>query len=156
MKPEDDPANYTYEKCYPPSPELQEYLEERDKEAKTVEKAVAEAKKARQAESMKRAKAKYYQKKKEDPEFVEMMREKAKTYYTVNKDVPEYKEQHRLYTKKYYEMNRDRTNEYYQNYHHNKKVKELTQRLETFGFEKIATIVIANKKTKMFNDFENE
>ena len=83
-----DPDNYTYENCYPPSPDLREYLEERDKEAKAEE----EAKKVRQTESVKKAKAKYYQKKKQDPEFVEMMCEKAKKYYTSNKDTPEHKE----------------------------------------------------------------
>ena len=111
IDPSDDPANYTYENCYPPSPALREYLEERDKEAKTAERAAAEAKKARQAESVKRAKAKYY----------------AMEHNEKNK-------------------------EYYQNYRYEKKLKEVTQKLESLGIEKIAEIVIANKKHKMFYD----
>ncbi len=116
-----------------------------------VENPVMDDKKLKQLESVKRAKAKYYQKKKQDTEFVEMMREKAKTYYTAKKDDPEYKEQQRIYAKKYHEMNRERTNEYYQNYYHNKKLKQVIQKLEILGIEKIAELIIAHKKVKIFD-----
>ena len=148
MTGEMDPVNYTYENCYPPSPDLQEYLEERDKEAKAAEIAEAEAKKARHTESIRKAKAKYYQKVKNNPDFLENIKKNSKIYYERHKDEPEFKEVQRLRAKEHQEKNK----EYYQNYRYEKKLKEVTQKLESLGIEKIAEIVIANKKHKMFYD----
>jgi len=141
----DDPANY-------PSPDLQEYLEERDKEAKAAERAAAEAKKARLVESVKKAKAKYYQKIKNDPDFQENIKKNSKIYYERHKDEPEFREAQRLRAKQHSEKNK----EYYQNYRYEKKVREVTQKLESFGFERIAEILIANKKVKMLDVSINE
>jgi len=137
----DDPANY-------PSPDLQEYLEEREKERKAAE----EAKKARLVESVKKAKAKYYQKIKNDPDFQENIKKNSKIYYERHKDEPEFREAQRLRAKQHSEKNK----EYYQNYRYEKKVREVTQKLESFGFERIAEILIANKKVKMLDVSINE
>jgi hypothetical protein len=137
----DDPAIY-------PSPDLQEYLEEREIEAKTVE----EAKKARLVESVKKAKAKYYQKIKNDPDFQENIKKNSKIYYERHKDEPEFREAQRLRAKQHSEKNK----EYYQNYRYEKKVKEVTQKLESFGFERIEEILIVNKKVKMLDVSINE
>jgi len=149
---EKDPANYLYENCYPPSPDLQEYFEERDKEAKAAERAAAEAKKARLVESVKKAKAKYYQKIKNDPDFQENIKKNSKIYYERHKDEAEFREAQRLRAKQHSEKNK----EYYQNYRYEKKVREVTQKLESFGFERIAEILIANKKVKLFDVSINE
>ena len=130
------------------SPDLQEYLEEREREAKAAE----EAKKARLVESVKKAKAKYYQKVKNDPDFLENIKKNSKIYYERHKDDPEYREAQRLRAKKHSEKNK----EYYQNYRYEKKVKEVVQRLETLGFERIAEILIANKKVKILDVSINE
>jgi len=137
----DDPTNY-------PSPDLQEYLEEREIEAKAAE----EAKKARLEESVKKAKAKYYQKIKNDPDFQENIKKNSKIYYERHKDEPEFKEAQRLRAKQHSEKNK----EYYQNYRYEKKVREVTQKLESFGFERIAEILIVNKKVKMLDVSINE
>ena len=137
----DDPTTY-------PSPDLQEYLEEREREAKAAE----EAKKARLVESVKKAKAKYYQKIKNDPDFQENIKKNSKIYYERHKDEPEFREAQRLRAKQHSEKNK----EYYQNYRYEKKVREVTQKLESFGFERIAEILIANKKVKMLDVSINE
>jgi len=141
----DDPANY-------PSGDLQEYLEEREREAKAAERAAEEAKKARLVESVKKAKAKYYQKIKNDPDFQENIKKNSKIYYERHKDEPEFREAQRLRAKQHSEKNK----EYYQNYRYEKKVREVTQKLESFGFERIAEILIANKKVKMLDVSINE
>ena len=137
----DDPTNY-------PSPDLQEYLEEREREAKAEE----EAKKARLVESVKKAKAKYYQKIKNDPDFQENIKKNSKIYYERHKDEAEFREAQRLRAKQHSEKNK----EYYQNYRYEKKVREVTQKLESCGFERIAEILIANKKVKMLDVSINE
>ena len=137
----DDPTTY-------PSPDLQEYLEERERERKTEE----EAKKARLVESVKKAKAKYYQKIKNDPDFLENIKKNSKIYYERHKDEPEYREAQRLRAKQHNEKNK----EYYQNYRYEKKVREVTQKLESCGVERIAEILIANKKVKMLDVSINE
>jgi hypothetical protein len=131
-----------------PSPDLQEYLEEREREAKAAE----EAKKARLVESVKKAKAKYYQKIKNDPDFLENIKKNSKIYYERHKDEPEFREAQRLRAKEHSVKNK----EYYQNYRYEKKVKEVTQKLESFGFERIAEILIANKKVKLLDVSINE
>ena len=139
----DDPTNYL-------SPDLQELLEER--EVKAAERAAAEAKKARLVESVKKAKAKYYQKIKNDLDFQENIKKNSKIYYERHKDEPEFREAQRLRAKQHSEKNK----EYYQNYRYEKKVKEVTQKLESFGFERIAEILIANKKVKLLDVSINE
>ena len=58
-----------------------------------------------QSESLKRAKARYYQKKKEqDPEFMKKNAEKTKQYYEANMD------KHHITCMKNYEANKDRIN----------------------------------------------
>lgn len=104
-----------------------------------------------QSEAVKKAKAKYYQKKKEDLEYMEKIRDKSKIYYNENKDKPEFKEYH----KKYYQENKEeimtRNQEYYKNYYYNKKFQEVKSKLEEIGFDQLAKILIATHKTKILN-----
>ncbi len=81
----DDPTTY-------PSLDLQEYLEERERERETEE----EDKKARLVESVKKAKSKYYQKNKNNPDFQENIKKNSKIYYERHKDEPEFREAQRL------------------------------------------------------------
>jgi hypothetical protein len=106
-----------------PSPDLQEYLEERERLAKVAE----EAKKVRLVESVKKVKAKYYQKIKNDLDFQENIKKNSKIYYERHKDEPEFREAQRLRAKEHSVKNK----EYYQNYRYEKKVKEVTQKLES-------------------------
>ena len=108
-------------------------------------------KKAKQAESLKRSKAKYYQSIKDKPEFLENIKKNSKIYYDRHKDEPEFKEYHRLRAIEHQQQNK----EYYQTYRYNKKLNEVIQTLEGLGFEKIAKILIANKKVKMFDVSDN-
>ena len=104
-----------------------------------------------QSEAVKKAKAKYYQKKKQDAEFVTKLRDKSKNYYYEHKDDPEFKEYH----KKYYEDNKEeiiaRTKDYYKNYNYNKKLKDVVSKLEEKGFEQVAKILIATRKVKLLD-----
>ncbi len=108
-------------------------------------------KKAKQAESLKRSKAKYYQSIKDKPEFLENIKKNSKIYYDRHKDEPEFKEYHRLRAIEHQQQNK----EYYQTYRYHKKLNEVIRTLEGLGFEKIAEIVIANKKVKIFNVSDN-
>jgi hypothetical protein len=108
-------------------------------------------KKAKQAESLKRSKAKYYQSIKDKPEFLENIKKNSKIYYDRHKDEPEFKEYHRLRAIEHQQQNK----EYYQTYRYKKKLNEVIQTLEGLGFEKIAEILIANKKVKMFDVSDN-
>lgn len=108
----------------------------------------------KQSEAQKRAKSKYYQKKKQEPEFIEASRQRAKEYYEIKKNDPEYKEHYKNYSKEYYKINSEKTKEYYKNYNYNKKIKEVVEKLENLGILKIAEIIINNKKVKLFDNFE--
>lgn len=105
-------------------------------------------------DSLKRAKAKYYQKKKNDLEFIEASRIRSRKYYEERKDDPEYKEHCKQYAKEYYKENNEKTKEYYKKYHYNKKLKDVTHKLEILGMDKIAEILISNKKVKMLESYE--
>jgi len=107
-------------------------------------------------ESVKKAKAKYYLKQKQDPEFIEKNRKRAKEYYDSKKNDPEYKELLNIKSKMYQELNKEKIDkekakEYYKNYYFNKKVKEVVLKLETLTVEQIAEILVINKKVKLLN-----
>jgi hypothetical protein len=112
---------------------------------------IIEEVKRKQPESLKRAKAKYYQRKKQDFEFIEAARERSRKYYDTRKDDPEYKEHCKQYAKEYYKINNEKTKEYYKNYYYNKKLKDVTHKLEILGMDKVAELLINNKKVKILD-----
>ena len=109
------------------------------------------AKQAKKTEALKRAKAKYYQSIKEKPEFIERIAKNSKIYYERHKDEPAFKEYNKSHVKEYQEKNK----EYYANYRYEKRLKDVVEKLEDLGFEKIAHILLANKKTKI-NKFSSK
>ncbi len=100
------------------------------------------AKRARQLEGIKRSKAKYYQSIKENPDFLEWITKNSKIYYERHKNEPEFKEYKIKHVKAYQEKNK----EYHTNQRHERRLKEVVEKLEDLGFERIAEILIANKK----------
>ena len=109
------------------------------------------AKRARQLEGIKRSKAKYYQSIKEKPEFLERIAKNSKIYYDRHKDEPEFKEYKIKHVKTYQEKNK----EYYTNIRHENRLKEVIEQLEELGFERIAEILIANKKVKLLDTYDS-
>jgi GTP cyclohydrolase II len=109
------------------------------------------AKQAKKTEALKRAKAKYYQSIKEKPEFLERIAKNSKIYYDRHKDEPEFKAYKIQHVKAYQEKNK----EYYANLRHERRLKEVVEKLEDLGFERIAEILIANKKVKMLDTYDS-
>jgi hypothetical protein len=109
------------------------------------------AKQAKKTEALKRAKAKYYQSIKEKPEFLERMAKNSKIYYERHKDEPEFKE----YKKQHVKVYQEKTKEYYTNLRHERRLKDVVDKLEELGLEKIAEILIAHKKTKILDSYDS-
>ena len=109
------------------------------------------AKRARQLEGIKRSKAKYYQSIKEKPEFLERIAKNSKIYYDRHKDDPDFKEYKIKHVKAYQEKNK----EYYTNQRHERRLKEVAEKLEELGFERIAEILIAHKKVKILDSYDS-
>ena len=108
-------------------------------------------KQAKKSEALKRAKAKYYQSIKEKPEFLERIAKNSKIYYERHKDEPEFKEYKKQHVKVYQEKNK----EYYTNLRHEKRLKDIVDKLEELGLERIAEILIAHKKTKILDSYDS-
>ena len=109
------------------------------------------SKQAKKTEALKRAKAKYYQSIKEKPEFLERIAKNSKNYYERHKDDPVFKEYNKSHVKVYQQNNK----EYYANYRYEKRLKDVVEQLEDLGFEKIAEILIANKKVKLLDTYDS-
>ena len=109
------------------------------------------AKQAKKTEALKRAKAKYYQSIKGDPDFLLRIAKNSKIYYDRHKDEPEFKAYKIQHVKAYQEKNK----EYYTNLRHEKRLKEVVEKLEDLGFERIAEILIANKKVKLLDTYDS-
>ena len=73
------------------------------------------------SDALKRAKAKYYQKIKDDPNYKEKMANNSKRYYEQNKE--KLQEYYKNYSKQYYEQNKERKNEYYEENKEKIKIK---------------------------------
>ena len=98
-----------------------------------------------QSDSVKRAKAKYYNKKKLDPEFMEQNRSKAKEYYRHNSerhqnDVKEYYLEHKEYIVDQAKQRRDK-----------KKLDTVKAKLELMDTEQLAKILIEARKTRLLD-----
>lgn len=70
---------------------------------------------------MKRAKKKYYEKKKQDEEFLQNLREKTKVWTKEHKNDDKYIQTMRANSKQYYEKNREKVLERMRNYNAKKK-----------------------------------
>jgi hypothetical protein len=100
-----------------------------------------------QSEALRKAKARYYQKKKEqDPIFVEQNRLQSKQYYESNK------EKHHKSCMKYYEANKDKISTQLKEKRDKKKVEEVTFRLQQIEPEQLAKILIEARKTKLLEN----
>ena len=96
-----------------------------------------------QSEAQKRAKAKYYQKLKENPEHKEASAKRTKEYYTNNK------EKHIEACKQYYAENKEKLIEYSKNKRKENKIKSVISKLENISVEDLAKILIEARKTKL-------
>jgi hypothetical protein len=111
-------------------------------------------------ESIKASKAKYYEKNRE--KLLENYRRNSKLYHEKKKNDPEYKEKQANKIKKYYETHKDeieykeRNKENVLKYYHKKKLNESIEILEKIGFEKLAEILIINKKMKLIKSYITE
>jgi adenylosuccinate synthase len=98
-----------------------------------------------QSEALKRAKAKYYQKKKLDPEFIKKNVEKAKEYFESHRD------QHRETCKRYYEEHKDEITGKLKEQRDKKKLDDVKAKLEQIDTEQLAKILIEARKTKLLD-----
>ena len=97
-----------------------------------------------QSESLKRAKAKYYSKKKLDPEFMEQNRSKSKQHYIQNA------EHHNQKCRDYLDHKQDIYDQAKQR-REKKKVDEVKAKLENMGIEHLARILIEARKTMLLD-----
>ena len=98
-----------------------------------------------QSETVKRDKAKYYSKKKLNPEFMEQNRSKAKQYYIHNSErhqnnVKEYYLEHKEYIVDQAKQRRDK-----------KKLDTVKAKLELMDTEQLAKILIEARKTRLLD-----
>ena len=100
------------------------------------------------SESLKKAKAKYYQKIKDDPDYKAKMQEKGKKYYMENQEKLKEK------FKAYYEEHKEKINEKIKVKNENKKLNNVISKLESMNIEDLAKILITKKKTKLL-DFDD-
>jgi hypothetical protein len=96
-----------------------------------------------QSEAQKKAKAKYYAKLKENPQFMEKMAKRQREYYEKNK------EKHLETVKRYFEANKDQINEHNKQKRQEKKLYNVVSKLETMSIEDLAKILIETRKTKL-------
>ena len=98
-----------------------------------------------QSEAVKRAKVKYYNKKKLNPEFMEQNRSKAKQYNIHNSErhqnnVKEYYLEHKEYIVDQAKQRRDK-----------KKLDTVKAKLELMDTEQLAKILIEARKTRLLD-----
>ena len=97
-----------------------------------------------QSEAQKRAKAKYYAKLKEDPQYREDMARRQKEYYNKNK------EKHLDTVKKYYQANKEKIYEHiFKEKRGQDKINSVVSKLESISTEELAKILIEARKTKL-------
>ena len=104
-----------------------------------------------QSEALKKAKSKYYEKLKEDPEYRAMKAAKAREHYANNK------ERHRENHKKYYENHKEEMMEKHKIRRDAKILNDVISKIESIDVKDLAKILIETKKTKLLqydiNDF---
>ena len=98
-----------------------------------------------QTDAVKRAKAKYYNKKKLDPEFMEQNRSKAKQYYIHNS------ERHQNNVKEYYLEHKEHIADQAKERRDKKKLDTVKAKLENIDIEQLARILIEARKTRLLD-----
>ena len=98
-----------------------------------------------QSESLKRAKAKYYSKKKLDPEFMEQNRSKSKQHYMQNS------EHHKQKCREYYLEHKQDIYDQAKPRREKKKIDEVKAKLENIDMEELARILIEARKTRLLD-----
>ena len=98
-----------------------------------------------QSESLKRAKAKYYNKKKLDPEFMEQNRSKVKQHYIQNS------EHHKQKCREYYLEHKQDIYDQAKQRRDKKKIDEVKAKLEQMDTEQLARILIEARKTRLLD-----
>ena len=96
-----------------------------------------------QSEAVKRAKAKYYNKKKLDPEFMGQNRSKAKQHYMENS------EHHKQKCREYYLEHKQDIYDQAKQRREKKKVEEVRAKLENMDIEHLVRILIEARKTRL-------
>ena len=100
-----------------------------------------------QSDALKRAKAKYYQKIKDDPNYKEKIADNSKRYYEQNK------EKQIETCKQYYAENKEKLLQYSKDKRKENKMKAVVSKLENISVEDLAKILIEARKTSL-SDFE--
>jgi hypothetical protein len=100
-----------------------------------------------QSDALKRAKAKYYQKIKDDPNYKEKIANNSKRYYEQNK------EKQIETCKQYYAENKEKLLQYSKDKRKENKMKAVVSKLENISMEDLAKILIEARKTSLL-DFE--
>ena len=100
-----------------------------------------------QSDALKRAKAKYYQKIKDDPNYKEKIANNSKRYYEQNK------EKQIKTCKQYYAENKEKLLQYSKDKRKENKMKAVVSKLENISVEDLAKILIEARKTSLL-DFE--
>ena len=98
-----------------------------------------------QSDAVKRAKAKYYNKKKLDPEFMEQNRNKVKQYYIHNS------ERHQNNVKEYYLEHKEHIADQAKERRDKKKLDTVKAKLENIDIEQLARILIEARKTRLLD-----
>jgi hypothetical protein len=104
-----------------------------------------EEKKKPQSESLKRAKVRYYSKKKLDPKFMEQNRNKAKENYTHNS------ERHQNKCKEYYLEHKQDIYDQEKLRKDKKKLDTVKEKLENIDIEQVTRILIEVRKTRLLD-----
>ena len=92
------------------------------------------------SDALKRAKAKYYQKIKDDPNYKEKMANNSKRYYEQNKEKQIEK------TKKYYNENKDVITEKMKEKRNKNKLKDVLTKLDLIDKEQLAKILMGRAR----------
>ena len=98
-----------------------------------------------QSDALKKAKAKYYQKIKDDPNYKEKCKINHQEYYGKNKD------KHLENCKKYYEQNKEKLLEMSKEKRDKSKLKNVMAKLENLTMEDVAKILIEARKTNLID-----
>jgi hypothetical protein len=96
-----------------------------------------------QSDAQKKAKAKYYAKLREDPQFMEKMAKRQKEYYENNN------KKHLETVKRYFEVNKEQINEHNKQKRQEKKLNNVVSKLEATPIQDLAKILIETRKTKL-------
>ena len=100
------------------------------------------------SDSLKRAKAKYYQKIKDDPNYKEKIAQNSKRYYE------EIKEK-QIEEKKYYNENKDIISEKLKEKRNKNKLNDVLSKLDLIDKEQLAKILIESRKTNLLDEIFN-